>query len=43
MAREYIAEEVRIRGRLYRRADFTILVPETIQGALPTPGEDLDR
>ncbi|MDG1957194.1 MAG: hypothetical protein P8K76_17530 [Candidatus Binatia bacterium] len=43
MAREYIAEEVRIRGRLYRRSDFTILVPETIQGALPTPGEDLDR
>lgn len=32
MAREFIAEDVRIRGRLYRRAEFTILVPETIQG-----------
>lgn len=31
-AREFIAENVRIQGRLYRRANFSVLLPETIQG-----------
>ena len=32
-AREFITEEVQIQGRLYRRGNFSILVPETIQGS----------
>ena len=36
-AREFIAEAVRIQGRLYRRGGFSILVPETIQALPATP------
>lgn len=40
-AREFIAEAVRIQGRLYRRGGFSILVSETIQ-ALPAAPVETD-